>query len=365
VLVTVEIGAVTAQASVVITAEPASMTRDVVQSPHAGGAPAWVVIRGARASTLVYHEIHAFARRATVADLDAGLATGPPSTDSKKGTVDPAEGSVVLLARTTRTARALVDWQSGRQIVDYYLTGAGTGDVKVQLALPIAVAIRVWDATTAGGIDLADLDLATAIFARNPTGLTFAAPDGVGRLVATSATRSDCNDPGALMRLASNPAQTPFDPAKTELHVVYVDDVEGFNGWACRPDPNAGKPARLILVASYRHATTLAHELGHTLGLREPDNGHINCVRGFDQSNVMFAGVDPTHQAGRTTLSIGQAFRMMYDGGSWVNALSADAGTLACAAQDQGGVEQESGPCPRLSAPAADSPAWMASCGGG
>lgn len=363
-IVSVRVGTITAQASVTITADPATGTSDVVQAPHLpGNAPAWAVVRGARGATAVYHEIHAFARRASIADLDAGLQTG--ATDSKKGPDVTAEGSVVLLSRAARTTRAVTDWHPGRQTVDYFLTGGGTGDVKVQLAPPLTVTVRAWDATTAGGIDLLDLELATGIFSRNPSGIVFAAEgDAVGRLVTTSATENDCADPGALMRLASNPDQTPFDPAKAELHVAYVQDLGGWNGWACRPDPDPAKPARLIMVAANRHATTLAHELGHTLGLRQPSNGHINCVRGLDQSNVMFAGVDATHQAGRTTFSIGQAFRMRYDAGSWVSALLADAGgPLACAAQDAAGVETESGPCPRLSAPYTLSPAYMP-CGG-
>jgi hypothetical protein len=77
-----------------------------------------------------------------------------------------------------------------------------------------------------------------------------------------------------------------------------------------------------VFVASDRFPATLAHELGHVMGLLEPHGGDLYDVPGFRHedcptcdANLMIAGIDPVED-----LTVGQNFRMSLDGRSWWNA---------------------------------------------
>ena len=63
---------------------------------------------------------------------------------------------------------------------------------------------------------------------------------------------------------------------------------------------------------------TLAHELGHTLGLRVPYSGHTLLVEGFGSSNLMWPYESDASHAPRASYSLGQVFRINLDSRSWM-----------------------------------------------
>jgi len=67
--------------------------------------------------------------------------------------------------------------------------------------------------------------------------------------------------------------------------------------------------------------TTLAHELGHLLGMVggvEHTHDYDVQLEGFDLSNVMASYLDDQGSAERSHLSLGQAFRMNWDANSFL-----------------------------------------------
>jgi len=119
------------------------------------------------------------------------------------------------------------------------------------------------------------------------------------------------------------------------LSVLYVLDLwkydeddamvdAGYRGFACRPGPEAS-PERdalggIVLIEwGDREPETLAHEIGHMLGLHYPplpEFGHTRYLTGFNRThNLMWTGDDSP----RDHLSVGQVFRMNVDEHSWLN----------------------------------------------
>lgn len=107
------------------------------------------------------------------------------------------------------------------------------------------------------------------------------------------------------------------------LFVLFVPEIgdEG-KGWACQPE--AGWAGRVVFI-SWNGFTpsTLAHELGHTLSLRDPHlnfaNGHTNPLQGFTRANLMWSSSDFRTRSNRTHLSVGQVYRMNLHPASLLN----------------------------------------------
>ena len=110
-----------------------------------------------------------------------------------------------------------------------------------------------------------------------------------------------------------------YDPNR--LNVYYVNDALGAsNGYTC------GGSGALNIIFVYwgggkPKVGTLAHEVGHALGLDRPDWGHTNILGGFykdasgERLNVMYSLADtPTY------FSVGQAAQMNFGVESFLNA---------------------------------------------
>jgi hypothetical protein len=116
--------------------------------------------------------------------------------------------------------------------------------------------------------------------------------------------------------LAFHSCSIPFNAKSGVLNIYFVNTLSGLkNGRSC---PRYGAED-FILIALHHNNVTLAHELGHVLGLMFPFEGHTNAIRGFDNTNVMKDALDDIALAGRSHLSLGQLFRMNTEPGSWLN----------------------------------------------
>ncbi len=134
-----------------------------------------------------------------------------------------------------------------------------------------------------------------------------------------------------------------------KIYVVYVGLV--YSGTPDKPQkgktclPTATRSAPLvILAAKTRHVTTLAHELGHAMGLNSatlPNSGHTKGLKGFDRSNIMWEGNDLDGPGERERFSVGQAFRINADCRGWVFSTGREGSSLCCQCEP---FENE--PCP-------------------
>jgi len=102
--------------------------------------------------------------------------------------------------------------------------------------------------------------------------------------------------------------------------------------------PPADAPYKVILIgyADALLASTLAHEIGHAMGLRWPVHVEDNDVTGFGTHNLMATTSDLAHD--RFHLTVGQIHRMVADEASWLNASgirSAGSATAKCQCGNQ------------------------------
>ena len=99
--------------------------------------------------------------------------------------------------------------------------------------------------------------------------------------------------------------------------MYYVNSL-GARGFACSDEPY------IYIDADIAHPETLAHELGHAMGLDQPDyvgwGGHTQNITGFEQNNLMWYRGTDVGPTVRWDLSLGQAFRINVDKRSWLNA---------------------------------------------
>lgn len=304
-----------------------SAIADWLVLPHlAGTPPATAVVRAPREGGVTAEEHVSF----------AGLARLPNFTQP---------GSLLLLAPASRAT---------------HLTPAFTGGadtVHLTTSPPWQVPLRIWDATRSG-LPLIHTDLAVAnlVFRTNQTGLTFLLDGGgIERLPEAHGTEADCEAPETLFG-------DVFDPAIALLHVFYVESFAGgWRGYACPPSTSPGRVARAVFIARTRAATTLAHELGHLMGLLDPagQHGHTHCQWGFEEDNLMWAFIDDSRESNRLRLSTGQVHRVVMDKRSWLATLGWSAATAPVAC-DVAGVHCPHLPMPRTATPPSswNPPAW-------
>ena len=194
-----------------------------------------------------------------------------------------------------------------------------------------------------------EMDTATGLYAINRVGVRFV-PAGV-TFYTGPAVASSCSGVGALVTAGM------YDPLT--INVYYVQQVNGadtFLGYNCFAFPLtvqgiAATGENIIFLASHRLSTTLAHELGHALGLRLLV-GHTSTAGGFTNKNLMMGAVTWVEQAAQNHFSLGQAYRMSFDRSSWINhpsptkTVSIRTGvTRACQATQAGVMGDE---CPPL-----------------
>lgn len=146
-----------------------------------------------------------------------------------------------------------------------------------------------------------------------------------------------------------------FEPDAETVYVVYVGLLyEGSpsevidKGAACPPtvDMVAGL---IILNAGGAHISTLAHELGHIVGLNDDVfgdwAGHTNELGGFDRTNIMWPGNDADGPGERDRFSIGQVYRINADMDGWLSRGGRRSNSVCCQCEPH-----DDRPCPRYNA---------------
>jgi len=187
---------------------------------------------------------------------------------------------------------------------------------------PKTVGIEVWTTADVDPSVLAplvddEIDEANAIFHHNRVGLRLVRDPTIRLHPGSPPVPSRCDGPDYK---AEPGWMAPAGPFPTNLLVVlYAPTVTGLGakstvftrrGLFCRPN--------VILINRLdRVPTTLAHEVGHALGLVEPWGltwGHTNAFTGLRPAQNLM------HDASseRRHLSLGQIYRMHHDRRSWL-----------------------------------------------
>jgi hypothetical protein len=189
----------------------------------------------------------------------------------------------------------------------------------------------------------ADVQLTNEYLSDNRAGIVLTHQKGTTDAGADPVEVDDC---------VSGDAATKSHDVAGVLNVYYVNALLTERGRACAW---AGDRLQDVIYIGWEDhsGTALIHELGHTLGLMLPLDGHPDIVRGFDRTNVMTKGWDDSDPGGRRRLTVGQVFRMNADSASWLNrAPGPNNGFLRGGVEPhlacQCGTGDPEGPCPRL-----------------
>ena len=178
---------------------------------------------------------------------------------------------------------------------------------------------------------LAELQRAQSIFDLSRAGIEFVGDTFIGvrpNLTVDEGLTinvSRCDD---LTYMAGKLPRMDVD-AKV-IYVVYAQrlyvpqDGDGpdktVTGKSCFPTED--RAAGLVLINWYEaDVTSLAHELGHYMGLRRGavyNYGHTRPLDGFDHSNVMWGTNDFDKPGVHERFSVGQVYRMVSDCRSWL-----------------------------------------------
>ncbi len=224
-----------------------------------------------------------------------------------------------------------------------------TGSWSAGLRPPDTVHVTVWlvgDTRPAARLDAQwdsvrdDVTLANRIFEDAASGVVFAATLGQWQqgMVDSTGTTGQAILQGCLNQeeIAGGHA---FDPAALNLYYVPRISLKTSIGMSCWDYNRA-----IVLVDYLRNkALTLAHELGHAVGLVKPYSGHVgqdDAVFPGSAANVMVVGIDPP-----ADLTVGQAFRIQLSDSGLLNLLAPRPGLLSVRCQDDIGTDT---PCPRL-----------------
>jgi hypothetical protein len=318
--------------------DPAS---DGLVQPNPSKVPAVAVLDGDTAGGCVIDHVLAF----------VGTGQSPNLTDDCTGSPGP-HGSWTLFLEDAVGRAAPHAWDPDSETVTI-----------PPPAPPVVIPIKVWRAavtwldpvtsleaplTVAGLTTMVDedLELSDAVFGMNRAGFEFRRDPGIENLESDIVVTQYMPDFCANMK-ASVPPQFQGKALNTtgQLNVIYVRDLPGGNkGYSCWDFPV------VFVNVSTRMPETLAHELAHQLGLRDPDVydghriGHTDYLPGFLPDNLMWVGGRQDWQSPRDQLSVGQVFRMNADHNrSWAVKEDLTPLSLDCthAAEDEH-------PCPRL-----------------
>jgi hypothetical protein len=239
-----------------------------------------------------------------VEEAALGQQLGPACDPTRVGILGHDRGG--LMESAPLSGVAVPPWTSGVDVMTRTLLPA-TRSASVALRFP----------SVGGQATLVHehLDLARAIFARGMTGIAFQVGSEEASPAGAHFLFSDCDD---LVRLSN----LNVDLTKAFLYVLYVDKIGGGErGFTCL---RKATPGAVVVVAKSAAPTTLAHELGHAMGLHAPLPlwGHVTSgstpLHGFDVTNLMWVGEHVESAVSRGAISVGQAFRMNADQRSWL-----------------------------------------------
>jgi hypothetical protein len=311
-------------ARIVVVPDPSTTNEDrVVHEPHGDGdMPAIALVTGMRESDVgttlcTTDSVFAIVRSALLGHVMAQCPGGQGSAGSE----------VALFSSKQAMLPEAVNWTLGNDAVDQ--AGIQMPVRTLPVVLWIAIDGRNLESPTASALaDLRqrvkdqatdDVELANAIFAANRVGAAVSIDAGSPQILTTfsSLGRPDfsCPDGDRIIQEASS-----LTPVEGKLNVYYVDELgPHVRGLTCTLSRNRAED--LVYVSWAAHSPpTLAHEVGHSLGLLFPDDGHTQSLAGFDPTNLMTSYLPDDQAAGiRDHLTLGQAFRMNVDSASWLN----------------------------------------------
>jgi len=321
--ITAQLGTHNAAASVTVLAQTAAGTNDIALGDNRNAMqPDVVLLDDLTAPIPIDDSLIAFVGIGLLGNLSGGT------------------GEVARFASDQAFYREPVSWQVTKDVIDMRTPPPGTGPEPVETRAPIVATFRIWIASSKTGISTdADNDVkyATRVFRRERTGVALRAlrpPGGKFGSITLGSGTNLCADIRAKLQALDVPSpNTSLAFSKESLNVVYVDDVvlpptspeevltpHGTAGYACPPDLVAAGAGTVILISAQRRGSgTLTHELGHALGLHEPESGHTNLVQGFSYTNMMWNSAGDIGTAPRSTFSLGQAFRINMDDHSWLH----------------------------------------------
>jgi hypothetical protein len=203
-----------------------------------------------------------------------------------------------------------------------------TPALQPRLEPPLNIVV-VSNAANAAKVVDTDTAQASNLFDANRSGVAFgSAMSKVSSVPKSSALAAiignGCEYVYALRR-SSTPVYLP-----NQINVYYVDAVEmgeflSVRGYTCFA---WGAPNVIYISLSDHSEVTLAHELGHAFGLRDP-MGHVT-KRRFGSKNIMLTGPDVKTPDQREHFTLGQAYRMNRDQGSWLNQSIGGRETTSC-----------------------------------
>jgi hypothetical protein len=246
------------------------------------------------------------------------------------GDISGGPGEAARLATDQAFYVETVDWHAGNDVVD--MQG---GDA---LQSPTNPTFTIWIATSdasAPGYADADAKWATRVFRREYTGVLLnpvqKLATGFGDFILDRGANLECIGLVPKLQALNLPVTTAFK--KESLNVVYVDEIRlppkapdfvatssMLAGYTCPLDQTAGTV--ILISASGRSSGALTHELGHALGLHEPNSGHTDLLNGFSYTDMMQSWESDLTQAPRSTFSLGQVFRIGIDDQSWLRFLT-------------------------------------------
>jgi hypothetical protein len=239
-------------------------------------------------------------------------------------------------------------WGTPGGVIDFAAAMNGPLDLKIK----VYIAVTARTASVLSGIELTDtdelvadvgdaaeaiarvdVDWANIIYEANRVGIRVAVEGAPVRLTVTDALPADIGaDPQkceVAQDLAGAPAPRNTWIAPTMISVYYVDrihdsadpeDVDA-RGLHCKSQATTGP----VLFISYtRHTpTALAHEIGHALSLKHPEDmaADLDLDKMLRSTNLMSsAAMDgPLAADVRSRLTLGQVFRMNVSDDSWLN----------------------------------------------
>jgi hypothetical protein len=160
---------------------------------------------------------------------------------------------------------------------------------------------------------------ANDLFSRSGVGIVL---DTVVRTVPLNLTLEDLYK-GGCQKVKALQDELLYHPGVVNAYLYRWDDVANRGVSCTAKGENLAYEPSALFVYSADFNRTLAHELGHALGLQEPNHGHTEYAEGFEcpphPPNIMWGSLPPDLVGAEEDITLGQAYRMNVDSLSWWN----------------------------------------------